>query len=463
IRHGNIKDINVTSEGNFSVSSGVVGDDDVVILSTKYFADVYTPQKLLQSAISAKELQNTQACLIMKFVVDTNFTEDEIINFNPKSVQAKTAMENILGKTKKLGSLTGFFKNKAALNKPDAPEPQAITSLGTSIKIKKRLTPRINFRSKTVLLIVGGVLLISLIVSYLKSQNADNQEKNETAERHQEVAGEQAKKEPEEQKPAAEDTANDQQNKVQRVATEILYDLKLADQNSKPFDVLATKSKLFISDKDNGKLFVSDIAAPKFSAVQPGFMGIGNVTLQEGGIGFADASGYKILDVENNSVSSSFTGSFGINDAYNGNIYSLDNNKITKHTKTGDNLESSTWGESTDFLNAKSLSVAYSIYIVTADSKLVAYTQGDKSTFEVTGLDTGFKEASKVVASVDFDNIYVADRGNGRIVILSGDGAFIKQLRPAQGFWDDLVSISISPDESKIFLVNGSKVYSASL
>ena len=50
------KKLNLTTEGNYSVSSGGIQDEDVVILSTEKFAQKFPPDVLLKTAISAKDL-----------------------------------------------------------------------------------------------------------------------------------------------------------------------------------------------------------------------------------------------------------------------------------------------------------------------------------------------------------------------------------------------------------------------
>jgi hypothetical protein len=81
MRTGDIRPISTTSEGNFSAASGVVKDDDVIIFATNDFAKDFPPDRLLTVSIPESQLNQNQACLLMKFIIDTSFTQNEIVDF----------------------------------------------------------------------------------------------------------------------------------------------------------------------------------------------------------------------------------------------------------------------------------------------------------------------------------------------------------------------------------------------
>jgi len=80
VRDGVDKTINPNSEGRFSSASGIIKDQDVIVLATEKFAEEYTPSKLLSTSISIQNLTPLSACLIIKAVVDNSFSEQEKLN-----------------------------------------------------------------------------------------------------------------------------------------------------------------------------------------------------------------------------------------------------------------------------------------------------------------------------------------------------------------------------------------------
>ena len=137
---------------------------------------------------------------------------------------------------------------------------------------------------------------------------------------------------------------------------------------------------------------------------------------------------------------------------------------MLKYTPSESALQEANWGTSDDFKDAKSMSVAYSIFLLNSNGEVVVYTSGNKGEFEITGLETPLSNPNEVVTYVDFENVYVSDSGNKRVVVLEKDGKFVKEIKSTTGKdWDDLKNIGVSDDEKKMFVLSGSKVYEVSL
>ena len=67
LKDDGIKEINTVTEGTFSSASGIVSEDNVVILSSAEFAQNYPTEKLLTTSILPQDLTPSSACLILKF------------------------------------------------------------------------------------------------------------------------------------------------------------------------------------------------------------------------------------------------------------------------------------------------------------------------------------------------------------------------------------------------------------
>lgn len=457
MREGAIKEVSATAEGNFSVASGVVREDDVVVLNTENFAQEYPPEKLLATSISPNGLKAGQSCIIIKFIVDTEFTDDEVVDFNIK-------------KSKNTGKLVSFFHNlkeKRSSQKKEKPIATLMDAAESQPTLRK--TPGIKIRSdksfrpnrNTVLAILIILLAISILSSILLKGEKKPVEKPDKSSTKSEIKEDQT---PHQAETQLEDTEKDEENKISRVAIEPFYDLTLADSNADPYDIAAFNNTVVVVDAKLGKIFSSSLESPKFTAEEGAYEGVRNSVNYEGKLNFADNSGYKTYDLTTQKITETFEQPLGLTNTYFGYIYSVEGSELKKYTKTGNTLTSSIWAKSDDFDGAKAISVAYSIYLLTKEDKLVVYTQGQKTDFNITGLEPPFSNATDLVVNVDLDNMYIADAGNRRVVVLSSKGEYIRQYKAVNStVWNNLRSISVDPDESKLFVLDGAKVYVVNL
>jgi len=427
MREGEIKEISTTSEGNFAVASGVIKNGDVVVLSTEKFSQKFPPKKLLESALSPKDLETDQSSLVMKFMVSTSFTKAELVNFKTPSLSRKSKI-NIADIRKKL------IKKKT--------KQQSVSTIARSIKkplnikIKKSLKPKFSIK------LLIPIVVVSLIVSIVV-QRKIIVEPHET--------------------PVQNDVPQ-QDTPQQNTLDYAFYDIKLADTAANPENIVVFNNTVVVTDKKSGKIFTSDITTPQFVEKKQTFPGIDNVENVGGALYFTDNEGYKIYDLINESLDRTYVGDFGITSSYIGNIYSLKDSDITKYVPSDNTLQENNWGSSTDFDGAKAVDTSYSIYVVTKENSIVAYTGGEKGQFEVTGLDKDFANLTSIVADIELEYIYIADTGNNRVVLIDNDGKFIKQFQIEDSTaWGNIKDIAISKDESTLWVLDGSRVYKKDL
>lgn len=445
MRDNDVKPIQASGEGNFASTSGVVRDDDVAILCTDSFVKKFPPRKLLTSAMSEKDLDSTDACLLLKFIEDTSVSEADFTNLNPVSGASKQKVEiivdSIINRIQSLGTKKaneGFF----------AATPKVIG--------KKSFSKKHMIIAGVVLLVVfGGFGIYSLFKNRPPKGENISEETVQFAD---------------EQIPASEieeDYSRDKELKVERVKVEnTLYDLIIADESVSPSEIDIYKNKLIVTDMERGKIYTSLLGDYKFLPIEETFSGIKNIVMDsDGNMLFGSNSGINVYDVTNlelvKTYTSSYSGGIGVFGDY---IYTFEGSKLVKYTKSGDSLEASTWGEASDFNNAKNIQIAYSVYIVTADNNIVKYTLGNKDSFEASGLETPLGNVVDMVVKEDFDNIYVADKDNKRVVVFDLNGKFVKQYKYMQSIeWENLNSIAVDANEETLYVLSGTKIYEISL
>ncbi len=475
VKSNGIVSLEMVSEGNFSSSSKIVDEDEVLILCTDNFDKVFPAEKLLSSSISENDLDTNQSCLLMRLLIDTSFSKDEEIDFGLGEVasksQAREKGQKIVGKIKnffekllivgkKIGSLAlslglviirMFPKRKAALLKRKITQ---ISSEGLGGREKSKT------KGWVFLSLIAVLLAVSVFFTFRSVVFKDNKD-----EKGEEKTAEQLEKSEnnttESQMVNLEDRTKDEQYKIKRVSPEIFYDLKIAEENSNPSEIQIVGEKIVAVDRTSGRIFVSEISTPNFSMETNTFPGIKSLAQVNSLLSFNDKEGYKTYNLEDSQTKDSYkVEGINLSFPYADFIYSVSDDILTRSSEKDGELSSTVWGQNPDFNNAVSMSIAYSIYVLKSDGNLVNFSGGSRTDFSVTGLEKSFLEPTKVTADIDFDYIYVADKGNKSIVVLDNKGNLVRQYKnDKDGEWDDIRSISVTSDEKVIFVLNSSKIY----
>ena len=495
MREGGVRPVHANSEGYFSAASGVVKGEDVVIFSTQKFMEKIDPDKLLHSSVSPEELPLDASCLILKFVVDTSFSETEVVDFAGKEKAKKRFGLGFWKRGKK--DLAKPEPGPAAEPKPDA-EPPSTTEAPAGVqtpaeadvsqetktdhspvafdmpgeikppeqpksKIDIRLKPKKMPKIKPGLPVLIAIIAAMLAASIFFSLRRDEADIHEGTEGMSDVDwgvltnSEEASPDIPRQE---EDRSLDEASRISRAEAEVFYDIKLADTQANPTGIAVLQNYVVVSDKNSGKIYYSDRDIPRFTAVEGTFSGVDFLENRDGSAGFTDTQGYKILDLNTGEATVSLSeGDLGVTTSYLGNIYSIKGDTLTKY----EGGVSSVWARSSDFEGASSMAISIGIYVLKGN-ELMGFTRGVRDNFTVSGLDTPFSSPVEVVTNLNFENIYVADRGNRRAVVLNKNGEFVSQIRGSYvDSWQDIKGIGVSPDERLMFLLDGSRVYEIEL
>jgi hypothetical protein len=105
------------------------------------------------------------------------------------------------------------------------------------------------------------------------------------------------------------------------------------------------------------------------------------------------------------------------------------------------------------------------VYILYHDGTILKFLQGEQQlAFDVRGLPDDIVEPVALAVDPDgsSDVIYVADRGNRRVVVLELDGTFRAQFRADDAF-DALEALAVDQAAGRLYVVSGGRLYAASL
>lgn len=436
VRSGEIKPINSASEGNFSVASGIVKDDDVVFLATESFLKSYSPQDLLNVAasISPYDLGKRASCLLLKFEVTATFGEEEKIDFGLGDVEKPGKTTPVLGRS--LGRSPFISKGKIEMK----------------LKFPKKVGTKRPF---VVIAAIAAILLAGSIYFTLSRKGGEEEVIDEDTKGVVESVISDAK---------GLDEAFIEEFKVQLVSPEVFYDIKIENENVSPDFIAVVDNHVVVVDSSVGNMYVSGVNIPSFSAEGSTFPRVRYLAYFGGDVAFVDEEGYKVYDVVNGEVKETYLlESLGLTSNYLDFVYSVGGDKILKYEKLANSLDGGIWGQSSDFEGAVSMAIDGSIYVLTKEGNLYSYTSGQKDDFEVKGLDKPFSSPKQVVTDFDLDMIYVVDAGNSRIVVLNKGGELVKQILAENNAWDDIRGVGVARDEETIFVLSRSKVYKVGL
>lgn len=113
--------------------------------------------------------------------------------------------------------------------------------------------------------------------------------------------------------------------------------------------------------------------------------------------------------------------------------------------------------EKADFSGAVSMAIDGVIWVFKADGSLWKFLQGQKQAFGIAGLIQPLSNSRFLFTDFDQERLYLLDKENSRIVVLSKSGEYHSQYRSSLvKEADGLVALE---KEEKIFLIVGSKIY----
>ena len=156
----------------------------------------------------------------------------------------------------------------------------------------------------------------------------------------------------------------------------------------------------------------------------------------------------KIKDVK------SFFSNFYILDIEQGNIIKYPVASIEENIIKGTNWLSEPMEE---LKQAQSMAIDGSIYVLNFDGVITKYFKGKKVEDINPSLEKPLTGENKLFTGTDFDNLYISDPKNKRLIVLSREGGVINQyvndeFANLQDFW-------VTNDEKEIYLLCGKKVY----
>ncbi len=186
------------------------------------------------------------------------------------------------------------------------------------------------------------------------------------------------------------------------------------------------------------------------------------ITQNEDFIYFTDSKGLSSLDKGNNSkkslIDKTWKEEAGIG-VFGSNLYLLDKTSgISKFTPNGDDYSESDYlKENEDLEKAVSMTIDGSIYVLFNNGSVNKYTRGTKDDFSFSGLDKDLSSPTRIFTGEDFDNLYILDNGNSRVVVVDKEGKFVKSY--SASIIKSAKDIDVSETDKRILILSGGKIF----
>lgn len=153
---------------------------------------------------------------------------------------------------------------------------------------------------------------------------------------------------------------------------------------------------------------------------------------------------------------------------FEGNFYLLDvgAKRISKYLPTGRDYNSAPlhYIVEAEFESAVDMAIDGDIYVLLAEGVIMKFTAGERRPFVVEGLEEGFSNPQAIFTNPETEHIYVVD--SGRVVELSKEGRFVRQLRPfpeEEEAFQQLSTVFVDEGRGRLFILSGKRLYLADL
>lgn len=153
---------------------------------------------------------------------------------------------------------------------------------------------------------------------------------------------------------------------------------------------------------------------------------------------------------------------------YGSNVYVLnkEKNNIFRYATDDDQLNStpSGWvqsGQSIDFATVQNFSIDRDIWMGTQIGEIKKFSSGREAEFAVQGMPEPFTTPINVFTKPEYKNIYVLESQKSRMVVISKEGAFLKEVKSST--LAASTSVVASETLNKVFALSGSLVFEIQL
>lgn len=448
-------------DSNLISGSGFIENGDIIILETPQF-EAIVPENLLLpclehdklsemaeilSPVIHKEQEGAAAALAF------SFQEEVRSSLESKREQSSRPLESLASDDFVIPDETPLSEEEPK-EKAQQPVLRHTQDAGRKFSHSRKLF-------LTIAIILGVVLIASIYFAVKKQQEATRHALFESSI----VPAQKKYDEGQSLMDLNKSLARDDFTSAKDMLNSVLVSLPAGSKEAQEGQALLQK----IDDALNNTAQVTSVNAAKVDASSSPLLGAFSKSpsalyggIDSGTVYLADNTGISSVKKDTtkslikNSSDWKTIGGFG---AYLGNFYVLDKQSgIVKYpggtTPKADYLAK---GVSPDLTKAVDLTIDGSIWVLSSDGSILKFTKGAQDDFTLKGLDKPLVRPTRIVTSVDDNNVYVLDNGNKRIVVFDKNGNFLAQYQ--SGILSSAFAIDVHESDKKIYILSGGTIY----
>jgi len=159
-------------------------------------------------------------------------------------------------------------------------------------------------------------------------------------------------------------------------------------------------------------------------------------------------------------------------ESFGGNLYTLDVNarQVWRYQPSGEGYPSLPEGyfdtTSPGIENAIDMAIDGNVYLLETNGSVHKYLGGQAAAFDIVGLPTPIQQPVAITVDTETpedSSVYIADRSGARIVQLSPDGRFIRQIRSVASEFDMIDDMLLDEQAQRLYVISSGRLYSTAL
>ena len=500
LRAGVMKEICPAVEAQISVASGIIAPADILILGSFKFRELFPVPYLeknldnLETLVQNNPQKEDLTVLVLRLFEEKEVSPDEVIKFvsptkekiNAASSKIKPFLSRLLKRREAEVSsplsagISGLYLDRSSPRQRQSARKQRWVFLTLAVLVLFAVSTVYTLRTQQKVRVAKEITRLSSeaersLLSATDFIDLNNRKVQELAVQAKELAGKITLLGDQSQGEALNTRADQILSRAIKASTldhaELIYDFLIQGKGSTPTALVGDGQALYVADAGTDSLYKLLLTQSPVKVERLGGEQLSQVRLlsfYDGDLFGLDKNGLFRITLDKNTVKTNLIKTLSgtaveFFNVYLGNLYLLDPKagELSKYSPVVSGYSGKTvWlKDKVDLSLVTGMTNDGSIYLLFKDSLISKFTLGKAAEFSLTGLPQPLTGGVALFTEPDLADLYILDNGGKRLVIVSKDGIYQKQilltdkaLSAPSLFWLDRVG-------KMLYLLDQTKIY----
>lgn len=500
LRAGEMKEICPAVEAQISVASGMIAPADTLILGSFKFRELFPVPYLeknldnLETLVQNNPQKEDLTVLVLRLIEEKEVSPDEVVKFvSPTKEKINAASSKIIPFLSRLlkrkepevsfpaaAVISGLYLDRSSPRQRQLVRKQRFVFLTLAVVVLFIVSTVYTLRTQQKVRVAKEVASLSAeaeraLLSATDFIDLNNRKVQELAMQAKELAGKITllgdKPEGEFLNNRADQILSRAIKASTRDHAELIYDFLIQGRGSAPTALAGDGRSLYVADAGTDSLYKLLLTQAPVKVERLGGEQLSQVrllSLYDGDLFGLDKNGLFRITLDKNTVKTNLIKSLSETAAdffnvYLGNLYFLDARagELNKYSPVVSGYSSKTpWlKDKVDLSSVTGMTNDGNIYLLFKDNMVLKYTLGKAAEFSLTGLPQPLTNGVALFTEPDLADLYILDNGGKRLVVVSKDGVYQKQILLTDKvvsspslFWLDRVG-------KMLYLLDQTKIY----